>query len=482
MRRSALRTFKRLQALALAAIITAGVILCSGSTLISADIGQPEITVPPLTDVHCASYCVYDKTTGMIVISQNLDEQIYPASQTKIMTCMLSLEILDLDAQLTTSETAMSYVEEGSSVMGIKVGEKVKVSELLYGLMLPSGNDAAYVLAEGCVEAFFEKYPAGGDTVNGDGVTAQYLLDTLGDTQDNIIANRKIEAFAALMNLRAETIGCTGTHFTNPCGLHDENHYTTAHDLCLMMCAATENPDFNILISSQTHVFVATSMHKADAWNYVKNTNNLLFDPWLASKTANGTESHLAAIVGGKTGTTDAAGKGCTLYTVNENGHELMVSMCGVPQEYYFYTTMYLASITAYGNLACWENDPVSVIPGTTGDYKYINAPESQQPVLNVVHFPGDAPYMPSIDTAPDTGDGTQAPVTPDGAAAPAAPAQESPIVLFVKSNKEVSLVIGVIMLSIIVINIILIVRIHSLKTAGKRHAKKHSGGSSDLF
>ena len=60
MRRSALRTFKRLQALALAAIITAGVILCSGSTLISADIGQPEITVPPLTDVHCASYCVYD--------------------------------------------------------------------------------------------------------------------------------------------------------------------------------------------------------------------------------------------------------------------------------------------------------------------------------------------------------------------------------------------------------------------------------------
>ena len=132
MRRSALRTFKRLQSLALAVIITAGVIVCSGSTLISADIGQPEITVPPLTDVHCESYCVYDKTTDMIVISQNLDEQIYPASQTKIMTCMLSLEILDLDAQLTTSETAMSYVEDGSSVMGIKVGEKVKVSELLY--------------------------------------------------------------------------------------------------------------------------------------------------------------------------------------------------------------------------------------------------------------------------------------------------------------------------------------------------------------
>ena len=89
---------------------------------------------------------------------------------------------------------------------------------------------------------------------------------------------------------------------------------------------------------------------------------------------------------------------------------------------------------------------------------------------------------MPSIDTMPDAGDGTQAPAAPDGTAVPAAPAQESPIVLFVKSNKEVSLVIGVIMLSIIVINIILIVRIHRLKTADRRRAKKHSGTGSDLF
>ena len=89
-----------------------------------------------------------------------------------------------------------------------------------------------------------------------------------------------------------------------------------------------------------------------------KNSDYLLFDPWLAGKTANRTDSHLAAIIGGKTGTTSNAGKGVTIYTVNENGHELMVSICGIPAEYYFYTTMYLASVTAYGNLACWENDP----------------------------------------------------------------------------------------------------------------------------
>ena len=140
---------------------------------------------------------------------------------------------------------------------------------------------------------------------------------------------------------------------------------------------------------------------------------------------------------------------------------------------------MYLASITAYGNLACWENDPVTVIPGTTGDYKWVNAPEDQQPVLNIVHFPGDAPYMPPVDTAPSI-DGTVTPTAgPDGVPAPST---DSPIVLFVRNNKEVSLVIGVIMLSIIIINIVLVVRIHRLKNAGKRHAKKHSGNSSDLF
>ena len=480
MRTGAFRTIRRAMAFTLAAVITAGAALFTGITAVSADIGQPDITVPPHTDVHCASYCVYDKTTDMIVISQNLDDQIYPASQTKIMTCMLSLEILDLDAQLTTSEEAMSHIEEGSTVMGLKVGEKVKVSELLYGLMLPSGNDAAYVLAEGCTEAFFEKYPEGGDAVNEDGVNAQYLIDTLGDSKENILANRKIEAFAALMNLRAETLGCTGTHFVNPCGLHDDNHYTTAHDLCLIMSAATNNKDFNILISSETHVFQATSLHKADAWNYVKNTNNLLFDPWLASHTANGTDSHVSAIIGGKTGTTDSAGKGCTLYVVCENGHELMVSMCGVPKDYYFYTTMYLASITAYGSLACWENDPVSVVPGTTGDYRYINAPENEQPVLNVVNFPGDAPYMPAVDTTPAITDAAGQPVQPEGGTP--APVQESPIVLFVKANKEVSIVIGLIMLTIIVINIVLVVRIHRLKNAGKRHAKKHSGSGNGLF
>ena len=128
---------------------------------VSADVGQPDIPVPALSDVHCASYCVYDKTTGYIVISMNPDDRIYPASMTKIMTCLLSLELLETSAKLIVSQSALAGLDSDSSLMGVLEGEKVKVSELLYGLMLPSGNDAANVLGEGCVEAFFEKYPAG---------------------------------------------------------------------------------------------------------------------------------------------------------------------------------------------------------------------------------------------------------------------------------------------------------------------------------
>ena len=458
-----------------AAAFTAAVILvCSAAFFalpankVNADVGQPDIAVPALSDVHCASYCVYDKTTGYIVLSMNPEDRIYPASMTKIMTCMLSLEYLDTSAKLTVSASALAGLGSDSSLMGVLEGEKVRVSELLYGLMLPSGNDAANVLGEGCVEAFFEKYPAGGTALNSDGVNAQYILDTLSDTQDRILSMRKLDAFAVLMNLRASKLGCKGTHFVNACGLPDNDHYTTAYDLTLIMAAASELEDFRTLISAPSHVFAATNRHKADAWDYVKNSNYLLYDPWLASKTANGTDSHLSAVIGGKTGTTSQAGKGLTIYTVNENGHDLMISICGIPQDYYFYTTMYLASVTAYGNLACWEADPVTRVYGTTGDYKYVNAPSNEQPQFDPLVNPGDEPYgyEPVVETP------TPTPVEEE---VPDEPEEETgtPLELFVKSNPVISAVIGGFMLLIIILNIVLWVRISRIKKSAEIRAKK---------
>ena len=90
---------------------------------VSADIGQPEIPVPALSDVHCASYCVYDKTTGYIVLSMNPDDKIYPASMTKIMTCLLSLEILDTSSKVEVSKSALAGLGNDSSLMGVLEGK-----------------------------------------------------------------------------------------------------------------------------------------------------------------------------------------------------------------------------------------------------------------------------------------------------------------------------------------------------------------------
>ena len=142
-----IKAFRRLSAFIIAASTVLALTLQLPALAVSADVGQPEIYVPALEDVHCQSYCVYDKTAGKIIMGQKADEKCYPASMTKVMTCMLSLEILDTDEKLTVSKSALEGLGNDSSLMGVKEGEKVKVSELMYGLMLPSGNDAANVQA-----------------------------------------------------------------------------------------------------------------------------------------------------------------------------------------------------------------------------------------------------------------------------------------------------------------------------------------------
>ena len=360
----------------------------SGGTAL-ADVDQPEIPVIPIEDVQCAAYCVYDKTADTIIMDRQSHNRIYPASMTKIMTFQLGLDYLDPDDYVTVSQNAIDNVTSDSTLMYLLVGEEVKVSELYYGMMLPSGNDAANVVAEAVIAALFEKYPAGGEA-GPDGVTAEYITDALGLTADEVLTSYPLSAFAELMNLRARNLGCTGTHFTNANGLHDDNHYTTASDLCLLMANATRNPDFNTVISSPTHVFQATNLHTEDAWSVVRNTNTILTDPWLTSRTAEGEDTHISAFVGGKTGTTSVAGTGMTTYSVNENGHELMIAVCGIPYELYSNQARFVASVVAYGNLACWNSEPVSVIPGTLGDYQRFNWTAAERPEYDPLIVPGD--------------------------------------------------------------------------------------------
>ena len=170
---------------------------------------------------------------GSVIYEKDADEKMYPASITKIMTCLVTLEILeeidgDVDSKVKIPKEAVGI--EGSSVY-LKEGEIVTVEELLYGAMLQSGNDAATALAL-CL---------GGD----------------------------IETFVKKMNEKAKELGCTKTRFTNPTGLYDENHYTTARDMAKIARAAMNNSCFRKVAGS-------TSWESKDSGRNFVNKNKTI--------------------------------------------------------------------------------------------------------------------------------------------------------------------------------------------------------------
>jgi len=367
-----------------------------------AQVGQEEIKLPELSEVVCQSYLVYDRTKGEVIISQNPDQKIYPASMTKIMTAALALEHLSPDQTVTVSQTAIDGTTSDSSLMGLVVGEETTVNELLFGLMLPSGNDAANVLGEAVADAV---YPSGQtDAATGTAMT-------------------KLAIFVGIMNQKAAEIGLTNTHYMNAHGLHDENHYTTADDLEKVFDYALSFDDFRTLISSPTHVFTATNMHLFDGWAVVRNTNPLLSDPWML-----GTDTRVAEVVGGKTGTTSAAGTGMTLLAVDQNGDELITVVCGIPYASASRLTTYVAAVLNAGASSCYEKDPVVRVEGTVMDNKPDNAPAAQLTTDTSAPTPTETP----VTQAPTIAVVTQVPAetqAQDTGSLPASAFQQHPAV-----------------------------------------------------
>lgn len=195
----------------------------------------------PATNAEAALLISPD--SGMVLYEKNADERRYPASTTKIMTALLVLEnVADLNETVTAQASDFETLEADSSSAGIKEGETVTVEDLLYGLMLPSGNEAAYMLA---------RHVAG-----------------------------SYEAFVDMMNKRAEELGCTGTHFVNPCGLHDDNHYTTARDLYKIAYAAMQDETFADIADTVQWNMSKTNIQEE---RKVLTTNQLIFSsyqPW----------------------------------------------------------------------------------------------------------------------------------------------------------------------------------------------------------
>ncbi|HEX9035565.1 MAG TPA: D-alanyl-D-alanine carboxypeptidase family protein [Ktedonobacterales bacterium] len=176
-------------------------------------------------DVSAHAAYLLDADTGLVLYSKNQDERLPQASCTKVMTALIAIERMPLDHVITAGGDAHALVNPDSSYMGLDAGEKLTLRDLLYGLVLPSGNDAAVAIADGVAGS--------------------------------------VTAFVALMNERAQQLGLTNTHFENPHGLDADGHYTSARDLATLAAVALRNPTFRQIVSARRYNIPATSDHKA---------------------------------------------------------------------------------------------------------------------------------------------------------------------------------------------------------------------------
>jgi D-alanyl-D-alanine carboxypeptidase len=215
-----------------------------------------------------------DPANAILGLERNADVKRYPASTTKILTCIVALEHSSPDEIVTVGKRACRLSERNSK-MGLSVGESYPMIDLLYGLMLPSGNDAAIAIAE----------HVGGS----------------------------VEGFAKLMNQTAERIGMTGSHFMNPHGLHNSDHYTTARDMSILTAYAMQNETFMQIVSSAEY-----TAHSVDGRTLeLKSSNRLLRDVVIETYTPY--SCLYPDAIGIKTGDTHLAGK-CLVAAARRNG------------------------------------------------------------------------------------------------------------------------------------------------------------------
>ena len=233
-------------------------------------------------DLFCTHAVLLDANHGEVLYDMKAYEKSYPASITKIMTALLVLEAveygqLSLSTPVTAGETRMQDVTYSYVNGSIKLGEVLTVEELLYMTLLPSYADACNILA--------------------------------------VAVDGSIENFVDHMNRKASELGCQGTRFTNPVGIHNENHYSTAYDLALIMRACLDYDTFRTIIKTAQHTVPATDL---SGERFFYNTNALISNMYYAGYVYD-------KCIGGKTGNTDEAGR--CLAAAAEDGDELLISV-----------------------------------------------------------------------------------------------------------------------------------------------------------
>lgn len=177
---------------------------------------------PAAPSVTAESAIVMDASSGMVLYEKNSTDKKYPASITKIMTTLLAIENSSLSDTVTFSRDAVFGVDLDSSRIGIDVGEQLSMQDCLYGVMLASANEVSYAVAE------------------------------------HVAGN--LEQFVQMMNDRAKELGAVNTHFSNPHGLQDENHYTCAYDMALISREAIKNTTFQKITGARTYIIAPTNI------------------------------------------------------------------------------------------------------------------------------------------------------------------------------------------------------------------------------
>ena len=263
---------------------------------------------PTGPEVQAEAAVVMEASTGTVLYEKNPHEQLYPASITKIMTTLLAIENCKLDEQVTFSYDSVHKIERDSTHISRDVGEIMTMEQCLYGVMLGSANDCAYAVAEH--------------------------------------AGNGYENFVAMMNERAAGLGCTDTHFNNPHGLPDPQHYTSAYDMALISREALDNDIFRSITGTAKYTIPVTNKHPNDE-TYVINHHQML------TNYKGVTKFLYKYCIGGKTGYTDAAGNTLVTYA-EKDGMTLICVVLREPSESQYKDTRALFDY-CYDNFKLWN-------------------------------------------------------------------------------------------------------------------------------
>ena len=265
--------YKKLLAILLVAIVLA--IFLPNVNVFAQDSAEPK--------VYSEAALLIDSNTGKILFSKNENEKKYPASTTKILTAILAIENCNLDDVVTVDYDSIMQVPAGYTVAALQVGEQLTVKQLLQVMLIHSANDAANVLA---------KHVGG-----------------------------SMESFESMMNSKLSEIGCENSHFTNPSGKHDNNHYTTAVDLAKIMNYCIKNDTFKEISSSKYCIIPATNKYEERMYT---NSNELL----VKDTREISSNYYYPYVIAGKTGYT-AEAKNCLVSVAKKDDLQLICVVLG---------------------------------------------------------------------------------------------------------------------------------------------------------